>query len=215
MTFEQLLSEGRKLERPCTFLRPTRSGPVAAVWYERDYREIDSTGHRCWLTVDAHHIPGLPPSVAGYMSVFTNEEKFLDGRVEVSSSWPKRVGTPLYAHVASVLPPIEAIFLRGSGAVGKWLVENDWGRDEPYNSYYFRDRATVESYEKIWQKEFPIYLESDVYAALGGWHFPWPDGDWYDLIDEQLMVFTVRNSEPWVDAWCAENGEYRVRQRIT
>jgi hypothetical protein len=47
MTLEQLLAEGRKLERPCVFLRPTGTGPVAAVWYERDYGEIDSTGHRC------------------------------------------------------------------------------------------------------------------------------------------------------------------------
>ena len=30
MTFEQLVAEGRKLERPCVFLRPTGTGPVAA-----------------------------------------------------------------------------------------------------------------------------------------------------------------------------------------
>jgi len=30
MTLEQLLAEGRKLERPCVFLRPTGTGPVAS-----------------------------------------------------------------------------------------------------------------------------------------------------------------------------------------
>jgi hypothetical protein len=212
MTLEQLLSEGRKLERPCIFLRPTGSGPVAAIWYERDRAEINPTGYRCWLTVDARHIPGLPSPISGCMSIFCHEGS-LGGRVEVSSSWPERVGTPLYAHVASVLAPIEAVFLRGSEAVGEWLAENDWVRNEPYNSYYFRDKAIVESYEEIWKEEFPIYLESDVYAALGGWPFSWPDSDWYDLIDDQLMVLTVHASEPW--AWRTRNGEYKVRQRIT
>jgi len=51
MTSEQLIVEGRKLERPCNFLRAHGSGPVAAIWYERDDDEIESTGHHCWLSV--------------------------------------------------------------------------------------------------------------------------------------------------------------------
>jgi hypothetical protein len=58
VTFEQLLSEGRKLQRPSVFLRTTGNGPVAAVWYERNEREIEAGGYRWWLTVDASHIPG-------------------------------------------------------------------------------------------------------------------------------------------------------------
>jgi hypothetical protein len=59
MTPQQLISEGRKLERPCVLLRPMGTGAVAAVWHERDKGEIESTGHRCWLTVDIRNIPGL------------------------------------------------------------------------------------------------------------------------------------------------------------
>src|ERR1700730_3827588 len=118
MSYEQLISEGRKLERPCVFLRPTGTGPVAAVWYERDEGEIESSGYRCLLTLEARHIPGIPPSVAGFINVFTDEATCNGGRVEVISSWPSRAGTRLYAHPASVLPPIEAAFARGSGGVG-------------------------------------------------------------------------------------------------
>jgi hypothetical protein len=214
MTFEQLVAEGRKLERPCVFLRPTGTGPVAAVWYERDYGEIDSSGYRCWLTVDARHIPGLTPSVAGYISVFTDEEACDGGCVEVRSSWPARAGTPLYAHPASVLPPIDAVFARGSEAVGEWITSHGWDRGERYNDN-FEDSAVVEPYERIWKREFPLYLEADIYAALGGWHFPWPDDDWHDLIDEKLTVFTIRDSEPWVEAWRIGSGQFKVIQRTT
>jgi hypothetical protein len=84
-------------------------------------RYLESTGHHCWLTVDARHVPGLPPSVTGYISVCTDDEMCEGGRVEVSPSGPKRAGTELYAHTASVLPPVDAVFSRGSEVVGAWI----------------------------------------------------------------------------------------------
>src|SRR5436190_11329606 len=103
MTSEQLIEEGRKLQRPCVFLRPKGHGPPAAVWYERDLSNFELTEH-CVLTVDARRVPGLPLSVKGYLSVFTDDENCDGGRVEVTKSWPKRAraGTKLYAHSASV-----------------------------------------------------------------------------------------------------------------
>lgn len=197
MTSEELISEGRKLERPCVFLRPTGMGPVAAVWYEPDEDEIESSGRRCWITVDTRCIPGLPASVAGYVSVFTDEITCEGGEVEVVPSWPRRAGTKLYAHPASVLPPIDAVFARGSEAISDWLGSHGWNRTERYNDN-FGDRAVVEPYELLWNRELPIFFRSDIYAILGGWHFPCADDDWHALIDEQLMVFTIRDSEPWV-----------------
>ena len=164
--------------------------------------------------MDTGYIPGLSSSVSGYVSVFTDEEECQGGRVEVSPSWPKRGGTELYAHTASVLPPIDAVFARGSEAVGEWIRANGWERTERYNDN-FKDAAVVHAYERVWQQEFPIYLESDIYAVLGGWHFPMADDDWHDLLDEQLMVFSIRDAEPWVEAWQARTGEFRVIQRMT
>lgn len=214
MTSEQLIEEGRKLQRPCVFLRAQASGSVAAIWHERNDGETESTGHHCWLTVDARHVPGLPRSVAGYISVFTDDEKCHGGRVDVTSSWPNRAGTELYAHPASVLPPIDAVFARGSEAVGEWIRSHGWQRKWRYNDN-FKGREVVREYERVWQREFPIYFESDIHAVLGGWHFPMADDDWHDLLDEQLMVFTIRDSEPWVEAWYTRTGQFRVIQRIT
>jgi hypothetical protein len=214
MTSDQLITEGRKLQRPCVFLRPNAKGAVAAVWHDPDDDEIDATGHRCWITVDAAQIPNLPPSVTGYVSVFTNEEDCDGGKVEISSSWPKREGTKLYAYTASVLPPIDAVFARGSETVDGWIRSHGWDRTERYNNN-FKDANIVREYLDIWMQEFPLYFGSDIYAVLGGWHLPGQDADWHDLIDEQLMVLTVRDAEPWVEAWRTRASQFKVIQRIT
>jgi hypothetical protein len=156
----------------------------------------------------------LPSSVAGYLSVFTDDERCEGGRVEITPSWPKRAGTELYAHAAAVLPPIDAVFARGSEAIGEWIRSHGWERTDRYNDN-FKDAAIVREYERVWMREFPLYSESDIYAVLGGWHFPCGDDDWSDLIDEHLMVLTIRDSEPWVEAWRTRMGQLRVIQRIT
>jgi hypothetical protein len=214
MTSEQLIEEGRKLQRPSVFLRPEGPGPVAAIWHERDDDELESTGHHCWLTVDARHVPGLPPSVTGYLSVFADEENCEGGRVEVTQSWPKRAGIKLYAHTASVLPPVDAVFARGSEAVGEWIQSHGFERTDRYNNN-FKGRDIVEEYQRIWMEEFPPYQNSDIYAVLGGWHWPGQDDDWHALIDEHLMVLTIRDSEPWVEVWRTRAGQFKVIQRIT
>lgn len=211
MTVDQLLIEGRRLQRPCLFLRSQESGPVAAIWHEGDCNS-DATGYRCRLTVDGRLIPGL--EVEGYISVFTDDRRCQGGRVAINPSWPETTGTKLYAYPASVLPPIDALFAKGSEEIGDWIRSCDWERSEPFNDN-FKDAQIVKEYERVWMREFPIYSDSDAYAVLGGWHFPWPDGDWHELIDEQLLIFTLRESEPWVEAWHTRSGEFRVIQRVT
>jgi hypothetical protein len=98
--------------------------------------------------------------------------------------------------------------------VGEWIRLHGWERGRRCNSN-FKDGAIVDAYERIWYQEFPLCFESDIYAVLGGWHLPCADDDWYDLIEERLMVLTVRGSEPWVEAWRTRAGQFKVIQRIT
>jgi hypothetical protein len=214
MTAEQLIEEGRRLQRPCFLLRPEVSGQVAAVWNDLDRDEISETGHQCWLTFDARFVPGLNPPLTGFVSVFTDELKCQGGRVEISQSWPERKGTKLYAHPASILPPLDAVFARGSEAVDEWLRANNWERGSRYNRN-FKDKAPVKAYGEVFFKEYPLYFKSDIYAMLGGWHFPGQDNDWGDLVDEHLTVLTFRNSEPWVEVWRTEGGDFKIIQRTT
>ena len=136
------------------------------------------------------------------------------GRGEVHAARPKRPGIKLYAAEESILPPIEAIFARGSEVVGEWLAANNWPRDARYSSG-FRDSAIVDAYEREWIKEYPLYRRVDTYAVAGGWHFPCADDDWHRMIDEQLVVLTFQDSEPWVEAWRTRSGQFKVIQRIT
>src|SRR5436190_2078422 len=121
MTSEQLIEEGRKLQRPCVFLRPQGAG-----------------------------------------------------RVEITPTLPKGGGTKLYAHPASVLPPIDAVFARGSDAVEAWIRSHGWERFDRYNNN-FKDKAIVDVYDDIHRQEYPLYFDSDIYAMLGGWHGPGQD----------------------------------------
>lgn len=213
MTGEQLITEGRKLQKPSVFLRPEPVGEVAAIWHELDKEGIQSTGFQRWITVDSRFIPELPSSVKGCLSVFSDEDECEGGKVEIFDQMPAQDGIKLYAHAASVLPPLDAVMLKGSAAVGEWLKSKNWQRDWGYNGN-FKDEA-AKAYQDVWFDEHPIYKESDVYAILGGWHFLWPDGDWPNLFDDKLMIFTLRNSEPWMEAWLMKTGEYKVFQRIT
>lgn len=86
--------------------------------------------------------------------------------------------------------------------------------EEPYNSN-FKDSELVDDYLREWQSAYPLYNHDRVSAVLGGWHFPFPDGDWHELVNSELCVFTVHQSEPWIECWRDAKGTFRVIQRIT
>jgi hypothetical protein len=161
MTLEELIHEGRRLQRRTVLLTSDGSGEPAALWYGHDYEEELPGGHRCWLSVNSRFIPLFDGR--GWLSIFTDDNSCQGGRVDVSSTPLKASGLPLYAKEIEILPPIDAVIARGSPAVDQWLAANDWERDCPYNSN-FRDHATVEKYEAIVRRENPLYW-NDAYAT--------------------------------------------------
>jgi hypothetical protein len=140
----------------------------------------------------------------------------LFGRVDIpadADSAPP--GELLYAHVASVLPPIEAVFALGSDRVGTWLAACGWERGERYGDG-FADRVLVQACERRWSEEHPVYRsDRDVVARLGGWHMPWADDDWFELLPQRLLAATIEDGEPWVEAWPDATGRLHVIERIT
>jgi hypothetical protein len=117
MTPEELLAEGRAIQRACVFLTTKPSGSIAGVWYPYSRAEIEAQGERCWLSVDASTIPGVHDALSGFISVVTDERSCEGGRVDVTTHMPTRDGVALYAYAANVLPPIDAVFARGSARV--------------------------------------------------------------------------------------------------
>jgi hypothetical protein len=214
MTGDQLIDEGLRLIRPCVYLR-TSGKDFAAIWGGKGIVQCEEGPFRHWLSIDTRHVPGFQGEPKQCLSVYTNTDDCETGVVaaDETRTLPQRSdGLFLYAHPASSLPPLEAVFKFGSHEVKSWLDSHNWEPEWGYNSN-FRDRKPAETYEREYQNRLPLFSRG-AHAVLGGWHMPWPDGDWDDLVDKQLIAWTFEEAEPWVEVW-RQNGSYRVIQRIT
>jgi hypothetical protein len=201
--------EARRLTRPCTYLR-SRGHDYAAVW-GGDPVVPGPAGQRHWFSVAARYVPGC--GTDGVLAVFIDESGdggtvVLDSNTDLPAEGPRA----LFAHPGDSLPPVEGVFLFGSAAVGDWLTQHGWPRADPYSAN-FPDPAPVEQYQRRLQDTVPLYT-GEAHAVLGGWHWPWPDGDWPELTKAQLLAWTFAESEPWVEVWASAEGRW-VRQRIT
>jgi hypothetical protein len=182
-----LTTDADRLARPCVLMRD--SGPadcLAGIWGGPGIVPALSGPFRHWLSIDCRFLPpGLSP-IFGILSVYTNEDDCVSGFVgyDPVASLAATAGRALYAHPAKSLPPPNAL-----------CAEDN------------------ESYIRLWQSNCPMYT-GEAAAVLGGWHFPWPDGDWGDLQEQPLVVWTLYESEPWVEVW-GRPGAFRVMQRIT
>jgi hypothetical protein len=213
MTGEQLLEEGRKLSRPCVYLRDMGEGDVAAVWGGPGAVAAPDSSYKHWLSLDCRFLPE-PANLAGCLSVYTDEEEGGIAAVDTAVILlPTKDGIPLFGHNDLSMPPIDAIFRFGSAAVQDWLRDNAWEPEWGYNDN-FSGRDAVAGYESAVQKMSPLYTGT-AFAQLGGWNMPWPEGDWEELLDQTLLVWTFQDAEPWVEVWQDAEHELRVIQRIT
>ncbi|MEM7405171.1 MAG: hypothetical protein AAF458_07740 [Pseudomonadota bacterium] len=192
MDLAQFLSEAEALARPCTTLRLDDTKPPMA------YLHNAGPGAQLASILDGEQ----------WLNVFLDEE--VGGYVEQSGG-PSVSEMPLAGRAGHSLPPVDAVFLHGSDAVGDWLSKHDWPRDEPYNDNF--PDPTPALYDSLWRKQYPLY-QSGVAATLGGWHVPWPEGDWYDYVDTRLVLLTLSDTEPFVEVF-ERGGEFTVVQRIT
>jgi len=121
-------------------------------------------------------------------------------------------GLLLTAQPGISLPPIEAILLAGSPIVNDWLqslgIETPWKWEDmlPYGD-------VMTAYEQALSENIPVQARL-VYAILGGWPVVWPDGDWFELIDSNLMILTLAESEPWIEVF-RRGADYQVIQRVS
>jgi hypothetical protein len=215
MTGAALITEGQWLARPCVHLRPDgEQTALAAIWRGPGQVPVPAADFEHWLTIDCRFLPtGVGPTT-GVASVYT---EFGD-RYGVMAHDPATSltlmpgGRPLYAHPTTSLPPLEAVFRYGSAAVAEWLTRIGWDPDWGYDGN-FPDAEAADVYTEAQRVNLPIDGET-VFAVLGGWHVPWPDGDWLELVEHPLVVLTLAESEPWVEAFNMGQG-FRVIQRIS
>jgi hypothetical protein len=188
MVDPELLAQAERIARPCVLLK--RSGPadaLAGVWRGPGTVPAPEGELEHWISIDCRFLPaGLGPST-GVVSVYTDEGSLVGGFVgyDPAARLSMEGGDPLYAHPARSLPPPDALGLE-------------------YDDDYFL----------LYQSSCPVYMDEGIAAVLGGWHFPWPDDDWEELRDRPLLVWTIDESEPWVEAFGGPEG-FQVFQRIT
>ena len=215
MNGDALIAESRRLARPCVHLRPDgEPHAAAAIWRGEGLVPPPGVGYEHWLTIDCRFLPAAAGPPSGCLSVYT-EDRDRHGAVThdpAAALSLSRGGRLLYAHPAESLPPLEAVFLRGSPAVAEWLASLSWPAECGWNGN-FPDAVVADAYFAAQQDNLPMGGES-VFAVLGGWPVPWPDGDWSELADLPLVVFTLAESEPWVEAFRVGDG-FRVIQRIS
>jgi len=187
MSDSELVAKAVELARPCVLLKKSGAkSDRAGVWGGPGLVAAPSGPYRHWISVDCSFFPvGLAPR-SGILSVYTNEDDCSSGVVahDPAGELPARANNTLYAHPARSLPPPDAL-----------------------------TGADSESYMRVWQSNCPLYTGEAV-AVLGGWHFPWPDGDWDELRARPLLLWTIEDSEPWVEVWGGAGG-FQVMQRIT
>lgn len=192
MGYEEFSAEAYRLAKRAVILRFDGAGVPAGYWHghhEQDLPLISIRNGGRWLNI------------------------FLDGDggvVEVTDS-PITSTQPLFAYECESLPPVDGVFQHGSDAISEFLAANGWDRTDPYNDNFPSDIPA--QYERLWQDNCPLYL-SDVVAVMGGWHFPWPDGDYHERADQDLVIWTLEGAEPWVEVF-KKNGVFTVMQRVT
>jgi len=185
-------AEAKKLARSGILLKESGEGKPIAYWHGVKNNNICISFKQSdtWLNIYIDNNEG--------------------GHVEFSNT-PLISTIPLYGVPYNSLPPVDGVFFKGSNLIDDFLKIYDWPREEPFNDN-FPDPVPA-NYETFWQNSFPIY-QKNIVAVIGGWHMPWPDDDWYDLVDHELVIWTMKDSEPWVEVFFI-NGKYVVKQRTT
>jgi hypothetical protein len=191
MDLAQFIAEAERLARRATLLSTKGSGEPVAYWHGLHSRSlcVSLRHRRRWLDV---HLD----DAAGQVTVVDK---------------PALSSTPLFGVEVKSLPPVDAVFAMGSSAVESFLHENGWSRADSFNRN-FPDEVPSQ-YERLWQENCPMYADKAA-AICGGWHFPWPDGDFHDLIDSELVIWTLQESEPWIEVF-AKRDVFVVKQRVT
>ena len=212
MKSNDLINIGWQLARPCTNLHSALSSePVLAVWGGDGVVPAPLGPYTHWISVDCRALPQAAHLPSGWLSVYVNTDDCASGVVVVDPAAILLPQQPEQRSLAGALarsfPPIDAV--AHVSEVHAWLVSQSFSHDPTHNAYFDDD-----NYMRVYQQECPLYSDEAI-AVLGGWHFAWPDGDWQDLQDATLLVWTFRDAEPWVEAWQMSDGSFQVFQRIS
>jgi hypothetical protein len=207
-----LITIGWQLARPCVNLHVARpSEPIIAVWSGDGIIPAPIGPYTHQISLACHALPQPAPATTGWISVYRNTDDCASGAIVVdpTADLPthQNGGLALAGTAGRSFPPIDAV--AQVPQVTAWLASQGIVHD-PAHDAYFEDDA----YTQVYHQECPLYAPNAI-AVMGGWHVAWPDGDWADLQHARLLVWTLWDAEPWVEAWQLPDKNFQVVQRST
>jgi hypothetical protein len=225
MTLDELLAEGEALTRQSWILRtePTESGVVGVWGGERgdmpDALPPEVTafqGRRHIVTVSEALLTGIgvqqgPVSLFEWESVNYGQTYRVESDSRLHFKYLSFTGEPLYATPEPSFPPFAAVCLYGSGRVAAWLKEQGLTRHD----YWQVTDGLLTQYVAEWTRR-SAFCQNAGDLIVGGWHFLWPEDDFYVPPELQLVALTLRDAEPWFEIWYSRPRlGFHARQRIT
>lgn len=195
MDLQAFVTIANELAKPSVELRLNGSGTPVAYWYGMS---MEGAPVVSFLDRDAWYEVSLDWDVEGQV---------------VAVDEPNRSGLPLFESKQISLPPVDAIFLHGGPKIDAYLKACAWEAEHGLNGN-FPDPIPSEYQKLYWFENCPLYSSSGPEAVRGGWCIPWPDGDYQDFKDKELVLWTFRESEPWIEVYRDGPG-FQVKQRIT
>jgi hypothetical protein len=225
LTLDELIAEGEQLARPSWILRtqPTESA-VAGFWGGERSDLPNALPPEVTVYQSRRHIVTLSELLLaeigvqqGPVSLFEWEPVAGDPQVRVEADQRLRLrdlqfsGEPLFATPEPSFPPFAVVCLYGSSRVAEWLAAQGLARHD-----YWRviDDLQVQ-YTTEWQRR-SAFCRNAGDLIVGGWHFLWPEDDFFVPPELQLIALTLRDAEPWFEIWHSRPRlGFHARKRIT
>lgn len=222
MTLDDLIAEGEALARRAWLLgpRPTESGVVGYWGGERADKPntlppavtaYRACRHRFTLSesllTDLIARPG-PLSLFEYETTGGDPHTRVEYDYRLHFADMRFTGEPLYATAARSFPPFPAVCLYGSDLVRDWLAARGLTRHE-----YWQVADDLEAgYTAEWAARSAFHAgAADV--IVGGWHFLWPEDDFFTPPELRLVALSLRDAEPWYEVWYSRPS-YGVHARV-
>lgn len=217
MQIDELINEGERLQKPSLLLtdQVTSDGKIWGYW-GNDEQPVEGSNQqanspnldrRHWISLDtswlAQHSARL---TAGILSVYQYNHPARNAPAGSVIFQPGQrfehipnSGLPLYGIKQPSFPPLEALCLYGGNRVQEWLQGIEASR---YDYDHVSQTDLGKKYQAEWMKRSPFYMnDADIVAVMGGWHMLWPEDDFYMPGEMNLIVWTFREAEPWVEVW--------------
>jgi hypothetical protein len=212
VTADLLYQEAEALAHPCLLLKDSGDPSTkAGVWRSNTHVERNGESYVQRLSLDCRYLPKTLGLKRGCVSLYLDEDEIEGFAIHEPDLQLEAIGSGqvLYLHQTRSLPPLEAIMRFGSSSVEVWLDKIGLSRNDEWTP----DTAEARGYIARWTREYPMY-QPEIHAVVGGWHFPWPDRDWGQRLEETLLFWTLADAEPWLEVWHAQS-ELQVIPRVT